>query len=81
MVYNDTEDSRHSLAVSVSDDEGTTWKWTKHLEQAAEGETAFAYPSVIQARNGRVHVTYSYHAKDSAAIKHAAFDPNWVTSE
>ncbi len=31
LVYNDTEDGRHSLAVSLSDDEGRTWRWTRHF--------------------------------------------------
>ena len=81
MVYNDTEDGRHSLAVSVSDDEGTTWKWTKHIEQAANGEASFAYPSVIQTRDGRVHATYSCSRKDAKSIKHATLDAEWVAGK
>ena len=30
LIYNDTVKGRNSLAVSVSDDEGATWKWTRH---------------------------------------------------
>ena len=33
LAYNDTEAGRHSLAVSLSNDEGRTWKWTRHLER------------------------------------------------
>ena len=29
MVYNDLEQGRHSLAVSLSEDEGATWPWTR----------------------------------------------------
>ena len=31
LIYNDEEDERDSLAVSLSDDRGKTWRWTRHL--------------------------------------------------
>jgi len=33
LVYNDTEDGRNQLAVSLSDDEGRTWPHTRYLEE------------------------------------------------
>lgn len=78
IVYNDLERGRNSLAVSMSDDEGATWKWMRHLEHQTEGQ--YHYPSVIQAADGSVHVTYSYFAKQGKAIKHARFQPDWVTA-
>src|SRR5207244_3367564 len=32
LVSNDTITGRANLAVSISDDEGKTWRWTRHLE-------------------------------------------------
>src|SRR3954453_22346481 len=32
MVYNDLEQGRWSLVAAVSDDEGATWKWRRHLD-------------------------------------------------
>jgi predicted neuraminidase len=92
LIYNDTESGRHSLAVSISDDEGATWKWTRHLEREPAGPEAgqYHYPSIIQARDGTLHATYSYHlnqrnvALDAEgkpkrkAIKHAHFNEEWV---
>ncbi len=87
LVYNDTEKGRYSLAVSLSDDEGKTWKWTRHLERdlRGKGAGAFHYPSVIQARDGALHVTYSYFVREEGAgreevksIKHARFNVAWV---
>jgi predicted neuraminidase len=86
LVYNDTEEGRHSLAVSVSIDEGKSWNWTRHLEQDLRGSGAgqFHYPSVVQTRDGLMHVSYSYflnHLHQEApnkAIKHAAFNLQWV---
>ncbi len=84
LIYNDTERSRHSLAVSISEDEGKTWKWTRHLERDTRGKDAgsFHYPSIIQARDGSLHATYSYFlnhlGKESKSIKHARFNVAWV---
>ena len=78
MVFNDTENGRHSLALSMSDDEGQTWKWKRHIELATDRSGSFAYPSMIQSRDGRVHITYSYNSKEQKSIKHVALDPEWV---
>jgi predicted neuraminidase len=82
IVYNDLESGRHSLAVSMSDDEGATWKWTRHLERTEKHR--YHYPSVIQARDGFVHVTYSLFApgengKEQKSIKHVRFQPDWIS--
>ena len=71
LVYNDTTNKRNSLAVSLSEDEGRSWKWTRHLEQEPTG--SYHYPAVIQARDGRIHVVYSYFVKAGQTIKHATF--------
>jgi predicted neuraminidase len=94
LAYNDLETGRYSLAVSVSDDEGRTWKWTRHLERdtAAEPERRgeYHYPSLIQAADGSLHVSYSYFVPPASVvpdaqkrlprktIKHAHFNEAWV---
>ncbi len=78
LVYNDIPDGRHSLAVSLSDDEGETWKWTRHLENRGPGEGSFSYPSVIQAKEGLIHVTYSFHVTGNKTIKHVSFSADWI---
>ena len=77
LVYNDTEEGRHSLALSISDDEGKTWKWTRHLEKSAPGQGSYSYPSIIQARDETLHATYSY-SSGGQSIKHAHFNEEWV---
>jgi len=77
LIYNDTEEGRHRLAVSISDDEGKTWKWTRHLERSQRGQGSYAYPSLIQARDGALHATYSF-SEGGQSIKHAAFNQEWV---
>jgi predicted neuraminidase len=75
MVFNDIEKGRTSLAVALSDDEGATWKWKRNLDQ---GEGQYHYPSVIQAKDGSIHVTYSVFEAPGKAIRHAQFNPEWV---
>jgi predicted neuraminidase len=76
LVYNDTERGRHSLAVSLSEDEGRSWKQTRHLERQEGG--SYHYPAVIQGRDGTVHVVYSYFVPGGKSMKHAAFTEDWV---
>jgi predicted neuraminidase len=76
LVYNDTVRGRNSLAVSLSHDEGRTWKWTRHLEKKDEG--SFHYPAVIQGSDGTIHAIYSYFVNEGKSMKHAAFNEAWV---
>jgi len=78
MVCNDTEEGRHSLAAMLSEDQGRTWKWVRHLERRDPGKGSFSYPSIIQTRDGLIHVTYSYHVPEGESIKHVAFNEAWV---
>ncbi|MEK7400457.1 MAG: exo-alpha-sialidase [Candidatus Poribacteria bacterium] len=83
LVYNDTENGRHSLAVSISVDEGISWIWTRHLEKGNIGEISGAYPSIIEGHDGTLHVVYSFSCRDShgitqKTIKHANFNEEWV---
>ncbi len=76
LVYNDTTRMRNSLAVSISDDEGRTWKWTRHLEKHDTG--SYHYPAVIQSKDHPIHVVYSHFTSDGQTIKHASFPASWV---
>jgi hypothetical protein len=95
LINNDLEKGRHRLGVSLSDDEGKTWKWTRHLERDTEadiktGAGSYHYPSIIQARDGTLHASYSFHQKKSdtrldpagkpatESIKHAHFNEAWI---
>lgn len=78
MIYNDLEDGRRRLAVSLSDDEGKTWKWKNYLEIGNTGDERFAYPSIIQTHDGFIHASYSHHLKQGKTIKHVKFTANWI---
>jgi len=99
LISNDLERGRHSLAVALSDDEGATWRWTRHLERDADAtgdarqRGEYHYPSIIQAADGTLHVTYSYFAPAATvvadaegrvprkAIKHAHFNEAWIRQQ
>jgi predicted neuraminidase len=78
MVYNDLESGRYSLAAALSDDEGATWKWKKHLDRSDNKHNAYHYPSVIQTRDGSIHLTYSYFVPEGKSIKHVQFQEDWM---
>lgn len=84
IVYNDRERGRDSLVISLSEDEGSTWKHTRPIERREKSQ--FHYPSVMQAKDGFIHVTYSYFVPDGPegkqvkSIKHARFSPDWITT-
>jgi predicted neuraminidase len=80
LAYNDTEKGRHSLAVSLSTDEGKTWSHMRHLEYSEPDEAAptAAYPSIIQGADGGLHVVYSYRSEAGKTIKHVRFTVPWL---
>jgi len=74
LVFNDTDQSdRYPLSIIQSFDGGETWEEQRTLE-ADWGE--FSYPSIIQADDGTIHVSYTYRRYH---IKHVAFDEGWLT--
>jgi hypothetical protein len=79
-VFNDLEQGRFSLVAAVSEDEGATWAFRRHLDGTPTKEVPnqYHYPSVIQARDGAIHVTYSYFTPEGKAIKHVRFNEEWV---
>lgn len=88
LVYNDTERERNSLAVSLSEDEGRTWPWTRHIElDESENPASAHYPAIIQGQDGNLHMTYSYFLPGSnttperKTIKYATFNETWIKGE
>jgi predicted neuraminidase len=78
MAYNDTEDGRHRLAVALSDNEGKTWKPKRYIGRSDNRRKSFGYPSLIQAEDGMLHLTYSYKEQGKATICHCMFRADWI---
>jgi len=68
LVSNPTTEGRTPLKVALSGD-GQSWRDVLTLEDQP-GE--YSYPAVIQAGDGRVHISYTWRR---ARIKHVAVDP------
>jgi predicted neuraminidase len=81
LVLNDTETGRHQLAITVSEDEGRTWDPMRYLEKSEPGVGRHGYPTAIQGRDGRVHVTYTHSTAHDNTIQHVAFDPAWLAGD
>ena len=77
IVYNhsghrpeEAKGNRWPLDVAVSDD-GLVWRRAVTLE-TEERVSGYAYPAVVQAADGKVHITYTWGRK---LIKHVVLDP------
>ena len=70
LVYNPITQGRHKLSVALAAD-GEAWREVLALEDEETGE--FSYPAVIQAADGLVHITYTFHRE---AIKHVIVQPD-----
>ena len=68
LVYNPTKSGRDRLEIAVSAD-GKAWGPAVVLEDSP-GE--HSYPALIQARDGRVHVAYTWKRE---RIRHVVVDP------
>jgi predicted neuraminidase len=78
LVYNNTgplpetptKGLRYPLNVALSDD-GRNWRMVLTLEDEPK-PNGYAYPAVIQASDGLVHITYTWNRE---RIKHVVIDP------
>ena len=57
------------INVALSND-GVKWRTVLTLEKEPKSE--FSYPAVIQAADGKVHITYTWKRR---SIKHVVLDP------
>lgn len=82
LVCNDTFQGRHRLSVFLSEDEGRTWPVKRAVEETQENQGNFSYPSVIQAKDDTIHLTFSWRREgtEGSSIKHVRFNEEWITS-
>lgn len=78
MAYNDTESGRHRLALAFSPDEGRSWRGKRIVEQGTPGVNGYSYPSLMEAADGSLHLTYSDHGPAGETIRHAEMSRDWA---
>jgi predicted neuraminidase len=73
LVFNNSDTERTPLSIARSTDEGKSWEPPLTLE-SNPGE--YSYPCIIQANDGRIHITYTYRR---CSIKHVELNERWLT--
>jgi predicted neuraminidase len=75
---------RYPVTIAISEDNGLTWPYRRHIETGdnycgdlnKKANRRYEYPYLIQAKDGLIHIAYSYGNRES--IKHIAITENWV---
>jgi len=78
---------RYPITVGISEDRGETWPYMRHVDPGDNfcGEKnkhlnrRYAYPSIMQSRDGRIHIAYSYAGRQ--CIKYVCVAENWITGQ
>ncbi|MCE7043630.1 exo-alpha-sialidase [Dyadobacter sp. CY312] len=79
FLGNDIYDGRYQLSLRISDDEGQTWKWKTYIENDESKKGGYSYPSLIQTKDGMLHLSYSYHPeKNKKSIKYVVVNPKLI---
>jgi len=73
MAFNDSQNNREVLELAVSNDQGSNWIRIHTLEIRPHEE--FSYPYMIRARNGLIHLVYTWKRK---RIRHWVFNDAWI---
>lgn len=69
FIYNHSMNDRSPLRAVLSTDGGKSWPRSLDL---ASGNGSFSYPTAIQTRDGKIHVTYT--SDERTVIRRAIFD-------
>jgi predicted neuraminidase len=77
---------RAPLTLALSEDDGLTWPWQRHLEvgdgycmsnnSAQRLNREYSYPSLRQGADGALHLAYTVFRQH---IRHVRLQPDWIT--
>lgn len=78
---------RYPVTVALSEDGGQTWPIMRHIDtgdnfagaQNRHLNRRCAYPSILQTRDGLIHVAYSY--RDRQCIKYVRLAEDWIREQ
>ncbi len=72
LAANPQAQDRNQLALWLSPDQGATWQAALSLEKSPNGDDEFSYPALLQDRQGRIHVLYTWRRQ---TIKQVVLTP------
>lgn len=86
FVNNDNQFGRFSLAVALSEDEGKTWTYRRHIALDTRSDSRdFHYPTVFAGQDGKIIISYTVDYKSSDGelagcnhIKYIEIDEDWI---
>jgi len=75
---------RYPLTIALSEDEGRTWPYMRNVDTSdgffgsanKDLNRSLAYPSIMQSRDGLIHISYSYN--DRQCIKYVCVQEAWI---
>lgn len=73
LVFNDTENGRHELAIALSEDEGKTWPYKKNIGSSPDRSRSFGYPTIMEGSDGNIHLSYTYKEPTGKSIRYTTF--------
>ncbi len=81
LAFNNHEDEREDMTLATSGNQAKSWEIKKviekdHLEEP-DNAKQFAYPWLLQTKNGNIHLLYTWH---KSHIKHQIFNRQWLES-
>jgi len=74
LAFNNSPEWRTPLSIALSEDGGQTWPYIRNLEERPKAR--FAYPGIIQARDGTLYCSYTNDK--GANIRCVHFDEDWI---
>ncbi len=76
LAFNDSSNSRDTLRLAISNDEGESWGTMATIIQEPNGD--FCYPYFFRSRDGLIHLLYSWQRRH---IHHVVFNDAWVKQQ
>jgi len=75
---------RYPVTVALSDDDGVTWPYMRIVEpgdqyageQNKKFNRRYEYPSILQTKDGMIHIAYAYGNRTH--IKYVSFSEDWI---
>ena len=77
-MFNPTTDARVPLRIALSEDGGHQWPHFRDLELLPKNgsqSNEYSYPSLVQDREGYIHISYTYKRE---TIKYVKITEDWV---